>query len=787
MDRRQLLDDLKAQELLGASSDAAVRQNLLENLRRMEHRTSGTGSRTPMIGPDTLAPGGLDDFGLRADIQFSGSTKAKIQKFQDAYPEGEMKLVKELTPGGAENLLVFRKTPGEPYRRLDALISEGWELGDIADLSGDIPAALGEMVATVGSRGINLIRLVLRAGAGAVGGDLARSGAERARGMDPGNVTSQALEQGLFGATGVTAGGIVEKGINAARGAGALNVPPKGVAVLRETERRGLPGLMPGQVSTNPVAQAFYRQARALSPTINELERTQEREALNLLKGFRDQGIAVDLPQNLLKSLEAKKTQINLRLSQLPKTSASRAGKEIIKAVRTWSRDMKGAVDAAYEFARNMSEPSFDLSEAQEVALNLKSGVRARLLAPQGDAETVNVREINQKLLDVIGVLEKIDPNVTPGEGAAAPFDVLKELRSQLFDLKTPEDGVFRNEHRLAAELYSALTKTMDSPIGGDEGFQNAWKAASRLAASRFDVLENEFIARALKAHDGVPSKQFFDTIWSVGDENQIKFLKDIIGPAQWDSFRGAAVTSLMRGETKLAGLDPNALKQVFSAKELEQLRAVEKAFERIELSGVPEAIRTQSKTAGIVRGLVQNRNSKGIDELYRLSQRDKATKDSLRAGIIDYIFDRAVEETSMDTRHVGPKVDGANLRRVMRELHELGITRMLDFRDLRVMERFLPDYLQYVRGISADTGESIRRASIVQNLTAAPTTGIIQLGEEMTFGYIMTRPAVRNFIHGLGKKKVDLNMLKRLSGMAAILAKDIEDEREQHEEGESP
>lgn len=781
----------------GDSIAAKVRQ------RELTHEGSGSGATEEQelklkYGP--LESPGLEDFGLRADISTSRNLESKSQKFQSAYPYGE--LHKDEDTG----ILLFRKTPTEEWQKVDAGMFEKFELGDIADLVGDIPAIAGEIITTKGAA--KPVSMMGRAAIGAGAGDIARSASEQARGFETPEFAQSAATEGLLGAGGEAAGLGVRGLINAGRGAGAVTPAPFVRKTMKEANRRGLPQLHPGQVSENPVFQAFARQSRALSGKIHQYERTQEGAALDLLEGMRKRGEIMPLGKDLETALARRESEITRKLKARPPGQRD-PGKALKEGLEGY-RDMSGrVVSHSYTEARQLHEPGFDIEDVLSKADETEQGVRALLEGtettvpssivdeagnPLGtfvikeEGGTRRVSEVPGDLLKVIKELKQIDAaalkdaRIARDAGADAPFDVLKELRTQLFDLQNPVDGVIRNEHRLAGGLYRELTESLKNPLGDAGGaFLTAWGKATGLASKRFETLEQEYISKALRTHKGGDVEGLFRSLFRPNNANQLKFVRETLakhGMGKWNDFKAGAISDLVSDPQKmwqtLKSFDNQTLKEIFTEPEIDGLKTVAYQFQRLDKAGIREATQRQTQANAVVADLINGMNTAGADELFKMSGgKNTPLGQKLRAGIVEWVYDRALERT----KH-GPQINRKSIISSVSKLKQAGMLKFLTNEDKRALHVLLPDYLALIRSLGTDTGESIRRAAIIQKLTDRTTEAVFDILEEVAVGRVMTSKWGHDLIYGVGRKQWNLTTLRRFSAALAIMADDYEREQ---------
>ncbi len=723
---------------------------------------------------------GLGDLGLRSRLSVSRNIEAKKKKFEEAYPYGELR--KDEKSG----VLLFRKTPNENWEKVDAGMFEKFELGDIADIVGDIPAIAGEALFTKGTKfGTKPLSTLFRAGAGAGVGDIARSGSEIAKGYPAPEIWESAKTEAMLGAGGELAGAVLGSAINAARGAGAVAPTLFAKKTMRQAEKAGLPRLHPGQATDNILLQAFVRQSRALSGKIHQYERKQADAALDLLETLRARDITMPLGQDLEKALARREAEIIKRITRTSLQSQTFGGKALAEGVEEYKITSGRAVSQNYAYARSLGEPGFDISSAVEVANETTAGVQALLKSGELD----RVGKVPGELLEVAEMIKNLNPQtiidsrLAASRGAAAPYDVLSEARSQLYDLTQPVDGVVRNEHRLARNMYNAITNVLKTPLGVESlPFRRAWEKATTSAAKRFDVLEQDFVAKALRAHKGGDVEGLYRSLFRPNNANQVAFVKKVLPSNKWKDFKQTAVSDLLSSPyemwNKLKSFDDATLEAVFSSVERDTLRKSAFQFKRLDEAGVRSAVFRQSTANGVVRDIISNMNTAGADELFKLTGGPETELGRrMRAGVMEWIYKdmRATVRSKF-----GKDIDRASILNSMETLRKTGMLKFLTQADKRIIHGVLPDYLSLVRSLGMDTGESIRRMTIIQNLTDKTKDAVLDILEEVFVGRVMTSGAGQRLVYGFGQKHWNMGSLKRLSAAIAIVAKDYEEETQE-------
>ena len=426
---------------------------------------------------EPLAEPGLDDPSLRADLGLSDLFEEKRQKFLSKFPEGDFVLVREpeRPPGGALGTggatVLFRKNQNDQYAELDAELFDKFELlNDIADLSGEVPAAVAEAAIT---RGGGLIKQVLKLTTGTVIGEGAKESVEALRGFQQETTQQLASKIALKGA--ISAGGgaattLATGPINAIRGASAIKIAKSAPAAQRAAAELGIPPLMPQQIARSPLIRKIGGQSAATVSTIGEYIEAQNMAAANALIRLRNPELTQVLKGELSKLHESATKQTLAAADAVFPLSLTTGGTAMQAGIAEYNSLARFLVDRAYRNARQVAEPEFKSTSLLNIATQVQD--TATRLGPEG----TSIKSLADDVLALDPSLPPVTLNLPDGTTQTiTPTAQLRFLRSRAFDLKTPAPGEISRAHNAeAAKIFAAVDHVLKNPKNADDTFQKA-------------------------------------------------------------------------------------------------------------------------------------------------------------------------------------------------------------------------------------------------------------------------------------------------------------------------
>jgi len=593
--------------------------------------------------------GGLKDFALEVDMGRSATPAAVRRKFLDKYPQGEIMRV----PHGKDVVLLGRRNPDEPYRNFGVtghLIGTMFSEQTLLSLPG---AALRSPIAGP-----------VAAAAGFMLGEGAQRGIEYLRGYedDPVEVgTTNAIKGGLVvAATDAATRGILKLfGIGSRYGKQATDVE-------KATRRQGLEKPGRGQVG-GPFLRGMFQQ---VGRTAGRIEEKITAESRSLLDAFRRNVDAVPLEsvadEQLLQVLRAQRIELDSFMKPGSLTREG-AGELLQRGLESWRLASREATRRAYAEALALGDDAaFDLAGAQATAAEARTGVmgagrevtrQEQVFTPELEqtvaqevTETPGVRVTGNLPGELQGIIDDImalEPTVTKFSNEAGEFsgfEIVKALRTRLFDLKEASEGQTR---RWASKLWSDLTAAMESPLSANPRFLEAHRAAAALHRATEETLETMSVARALGAEspETLARKYFMP-----GNSTALRAYQKLVPTASWEGFRRGFAYDIMREETPTQGLNRLAR---FAAEDSEGLRllitpAEESAlskylFMRQRFDASPAArVLKQNLTEGErMVSLVSEGSVQDVRDLVKMAGGiDSPLANGMRAGVYKNIMD---------------------------------------------------------------------------------------------------------------------------------------------------
>lgn len=730
------------------------------------------------VNQGELGPPGMEDIGLRFKINAADTFKEKFGAFRSTFPQGD------LTKDIMSDTLIFREDPSQPYKKVDADLLEKFEpLQDLVDFTAsDLGAISGEMLAAARTRGVSLLGLLGRLFAGGSAGEYAQEYIEPSIGVPQeesyvDEITPRAAGKGVVAGIGGVVGMGVEKGINAVRGAGTFGVKPEAEGVMQAAERMGLPPLMPQQVTTSPLIQRLASQSGAVSEKIPVLVQQQEAAVRKKLDSLRDPVDAERVTQELA-SLHTRERKEILSKAVVAGTSPEQAGKALTEGKVRYENLSKLYVDGAYEAARKIDTPQFDLNPIYRAIDEITTGAPAKGVKGetlQGQAPLPRV------LQDVIGKLKAFDPNapdIVQNGKVLTKTDFLKNLRSQLWDLKTPPVGEpIRQEHALAGKLYRAITDVMDNPVSGNPEFVSAWKNASQMARDRFDTLEKNIVIEAGRTQT---PERLADRLAQPLNSTNLDILRRVTGVSKYfqmqDFFKANLIKNADQLTTTLSKFDDETLGKLLSPDEQSAFREIGSRIDKLNSMQLPVRLAASKNAADAVERAVVSGGKENLDEIYRMVQKaggpDSKPGKAIRAALIENIWQDVI---AVPAGEAAEQAVSSRVASKLVQMRETGAMRFLTNADMSDI-RDLSLYKSLMEG-GGDVGTSIQAAETISSAARFSRTAMVKLAQSAGMGRFITSGAGRRILTGTGSKKLDMPRLKAFSGALATLTSDFEEE----------
>lgn len=755
------------------------------------------------VNQPKLGQAGLDSGMTRTLLAFHDNPEEMQLAFKKAFPEGELRFVdvpadvyfsrdtiypSGQTPAG-QRIALFRRSRAEPFARLDAPALE-WE--DVADVAGATPGVALDIGAAFLTRGRSLpLQIAGQAGGAAAGEGLKQLG-QTAAGTQAQTLGEQLTEAATqAGAAGV--GGLLSTGIsapyNVAKGAGLTGAKPGAEAAQQAATDLRLPELLPHQVSDQPLLATIARQVQRTSPLINRRVAQQEEAALGKMEGLRRPLDLVSLNVNLDRAYKDETQRLTNLIATKPITTAE-AGKELQEGLVKWNKLAGESVTQKYEYARSLDQPMFDIRPVQQVAADIHRGTFARgnrrIKTPRGVIKPdVNVgAEPSGELKGVIQKIMAMDPNVrdVPRRGRVSlSTDQIKALMEQLYALKTPAFGQGMDyNQKLAGDLWHALNKVLDEPIGGSPQFKAAWNDARTAAKERF-AMRDAMVALISATDREFAPHALASRLMQPGNHDAIKLARDLLYSKglgnRWETLGDAFVSKLVREPAKidsaLTSFDKETLDLILPEARQLELRYFAGQMGKLEETGIRNALKHQTNATAAMGELLERGHSAAIDELANLaggpnSQLGK----SLRAGVIDYIYQHA-------TRNVDGvlRIDQKALNTILNRLDETTASSLLTASDRRVL-RQLDEYLAFARP-TGDVGAALQAASLGAGIVRLSSDAILSVMHNLGVGRFLLSKAGKAILAGQSRPRANPVSLRLLGSTVAQITKEMQKDDE--------
>lgn len=726
-----------------------------------------------------LGPPGMEDLGMRFKINAADTFKEKFGAFKAAFPQGD------LTKDIMSDTLIFRPDPSQPYAKVDADALEKWEpLADIIDFTAsDLGAITGETIAAMRTRGVSLLGLMARMFVGGGAGEFAQEALEPSFGVPQEEsfveeIPSRAAGKGALTAVGGAVGRGIEKGVDIVKGAGGFGVKEGVDEVAAGATRMGLPPLLPQQVTTSPLIQRTASLASAVSEKIPVLVAKQEAAVTARLNSLRDPQSAENFIGELTGMLSKERKDI-LSKGLTAGTDAEDAGRALIAGRDRFEKLSGLYVDSAYEAARKIETPEFDLNPVYRAIDDLSTGapatsVKGETIQGQG-ALPAPIRDAMKKLRD----FDPAAPDIVGKDGKIlTKTDFLKNLRSQLYDLKTPAPGDFaRQEHKQAGKLYRAITDVLDNPTNANPNFVSAWKQASNAAKTRFDTLEQNIVMQVGRTET---PERLADALAVRLNSSNLRILRQVTGVAKYfqmqDFFKAKLVENADNITTTIGQFDNKTLDMLISPEEQAVFREMGGNIDKLNSLDLGGAVGRARGTVEAVQNAILTGNADRAREIHRMVQKtggpDSPTGKAIRSGIIENIWS---DITRIPKGEATPQVMRGALESKLTALKHSGADRFLTASDMADLKD-LDLYKGLIEG-AGDVGASIQGSETVSAAVRLNGAAMLKLAQYTGMGRFITSGAGRRILTGSGAKKVDTRSIKAIAGAAALLAADLEEE----------
>jgi hypothetical protein len=787
--------------------------------------------------------------GIRAGLAFWGDTLAeKYRHFKKSYPQGEI----ARNPDDGE--LYYRKTPEGPFNKIDPNMFT--DPGGWSDLPSDVlefgaqegltllgetlafaalrrpPLAAADRVRTLLGRVLRGIRTrpsalgeeagwlehTGRAGLGAGAGEVSRQLAQTLGGTQQettGQQLGRAGEMAAYAGLGELATKPIIKGIGAIRGIPLARLREGVDPALRAAKRFRLPHLTPGQTVVNPILTRLERMGRTMSTkmiTHFEDQIKSARKAWSSLvnSGANQNTITANIKRAVDDAESAIYRQANVRWKSL---DSARTGEAIMAGVMKWDELAKKSITRLYNRARSAETPTYDISNLKTVADDVVEGVRysapsetvgTGLIDAAGVPITREVprdrrlgQQLNQAVREVVETVRDLNPDLPSVTHAGGRIDdateQLKELRRELWDIKTPAPGdVRRQEHRDAARLYDAISKVMNNPVLDTEDGARLWHEAAGAASDRFMKLDKAILMQVLKTDVRGGASDLARSVIARGNQSDLEDLKDVLPGIRFMDISNFAAREIFDNPALLKTMDKDVLKTLFRQPDLDNIRGIVDDFERIRTVGADLSKRFADNTnqrKGLTQFLLGATPRQTEDFIETISSHPESI-DLIRQTVLDGMAESAIVRDSFDPATFLSIYDKMNDSGLFREGALWTGDQLQNIKDLS-------RYIEVSSGLSKsqiqDAGTSLMAAEAVSP-TAVATQGLSALPVMLHkvllvggFGKLLTSRAFSRIIRGRhrrspgpGQARWDSDLLRGISAaLAASIGRSSEEETE--------
>lgn len=795
-------------------------------------------------GDPDLPLGGVPAAALtRGAIAGFRTDEGKVKKLQEDFPQYTFTILQDPFEG---NVISVHK-PGETEATLlDS--TDLTSLADFAEIGGFLVNAetLGTVAGAIATRGRSLAGRMLGQFGGAATGRAADIALRDVRGYEKTALDDLAADAAISGglaATGEVLFAPVRAVINGFRkGRGAIQLSETDIQANRALVESGIEeGLPLGAV--NPLLGSMERMAGRTSAKIRN-QRLRESEAiLNTIKTRQERLAPVDLTAIRDEELDVIVRQAEQDILTVlgVDTPMPAQGRRAIELTKNHVKEVfKASTDRKYAAAIAASEGvSFDASTAHQIGREAVEGVQSRrnpeLIRREVAAENERRRalELGPMTAEEIDALTGTRVSIDP-DGALAKqinklleldpimedfnmhsgFEQIKQIRSQLFDLKTPAPGAQPNpENHIAGELWSALTDAMNNPIGGNPEFVQLYRAASSAHARR-DHFMNSANFRSMALSNKFDDAAVFKEIVRPYNGTYMRAMQRI-APEQWAQVQEAFKQDLLaRPERILRTLDeyrvdPKALRSLITPQEEDVLRAGGRAWELWQSNPVTKAVQDVATGFNRHMPLAENGTPAQIREFYSaVGGKNTPQGKALRGAAMQRIV-----QASHAPKEFG--FDPANFKAMNKIIDEMEESGQIDaifqpdeiafLKDRRLVASYLQTLFE-----PGGAGSSIQTATMGANImgslqvpaqmaaegtanpfaTGAAKGAIGAVGQALSNFYAASfamNPRFRNFIIGTKNKPADLTTLRVMTSLMFETARDLEESAEQFREIGTP
>lgn len=790
------------------------------------------------VGEFEAGEPGIQDKSLRYQMARGSNLQEKLVELREHYGENADLALKVFD--GGKPTLAFREHDKDKWKKVDKdfLDMDRHEfVRDLIDFAGeDLESLIGEIGSVLtlhpAGRTVSLIKLALRAGAGAGAGEVVKEAIEVGRGKQQETakeIAIRAAGKAGFASVFAPVGEVVtRKVVDLVKGSSLTGLKRGAREAIEAAEELGVPVPPVHYLVSAPWIQKMGAQSEALVPRIRDyVETARESTEAVLARLVRAAGGSGNIPKDLARLTDAAENRVKRLGTELlsfeRRTGDLRRGAQerINKAEIRLAEDLKGAlaewnalkraqVDEAYNTARLIEEPEFDLAPLRESADALLQGQSARRFIEAPVESTTTIVDVSGKPIRPGSVVDEVVE--TEVEGVAVPqmsaevIRVLKEISETsrmeakgeftptaqlnywaevLADNMIPAVGdITRREHKLARDAFNAIRETLNNPLNKNPQFVKAWGDARKLASDRFTVLEKEIVREAMRTER---PQDFVRRFFVNQDADLAKSLRAAVTNKRWREVQDTFFSQLIRDPRKLTerlnSLNPEFRKAMMGDKDLSTLSKLGIEFDKVSAMGLDAVLEKSANLGQFISNLVADNNTlalKGLTEFIRKAGGlDSDIGKTVRAALLEDIYQKSLSKEFLQVEEgmeVGARfLDAKALREVLKEYKGKGLYELLRVSDVGSLGR-LAQLEKILQPSAADAGSSIQAAEQASGLRRFRQQAFQNLLQLVGVGRLLTSNAGRRILLGKGRESTGfMRKVASLSGALGVIASDIQ------------
>ena len=452
-----------------------------------------------------LAPGGLDDLGVRFGLGRADLMVEKMVILKQNYPDSQIEMARDLD---GQPVIGIRH-PGEPLGI--EVESPEFTPGDIAMLASGVlseDVAMELLVFGVTPVATTVKAALLKAFVAGTSGELIKSFVERSRDRElssAGAIAERMLITGAAGATGSAIFDRVARTRNLIQGvtakAGMINVGEAGRRGQVGSAELGLKQPLVGDLHPK------WRNAQNQAASLNLKLETEINDRLGAAYDkLADDAAAMGdvrlLTDNELRSILAKReAQITAGINSPPTMTWENAGNKVQAGWSKFEELLAEAEGRDYVKARAGTRSGiYDIAPIKALMGNLKFGTRGPVtikgkgwtLRTHINVDSIKDKELKSAMNDLGLLDDEIKLIKLPKGETQDPLSIMIALRSRFFNIM--EDRAVRPKDRaVAAQIHHAMTQSMMHPQGVGPDAVALWRRAANRTRFSEDITSKSY------------------------------------------------------------------------------------------------------------------------------------------------------------------------------------------------------------------------------------------------------------------------------------------------------